>query len=61
MKPSQIIVFIQSEFDSGKKLVEIDSENPFKLRKCLYNLTRTQGLDWGFATLKHSVFVYAML
>jgi hypothetical protein len=61
MKPSQLIAFIQGEFDSGKKLVEIESENPTNLRKRLYKLTRVRGLDWGFATLSHSVFVYAMV
>lgn len=51
------IDFIQREFDGGKRLVEIKTNNPLKFRKNLYAIVHRRGLDWRFATLEHSVFV----
>jgi len=56
-KNQMMIESIKNEFDAGAKLVEIKTDNAFRLRKKLYNLSKEQGLLWRFATTSGSVFI----
>lgn len=48
---------IKKEFDSGKHIVEIKTDDALKLRKRLYKLARERNLMWNFSTTKGSVFI----
>ena len=55
------IRLIQSEFISGKRVVELQAKNPRAFRKLLYKAARRRGLWWSFSTLEGSVFVMRSL
>ena len=55
-KNELLIAFIQQQFNAGKWLVEIKSDDPMRLRKSLYELMRRRDLNWTFSIRDKSVF-----
>ena len=48
---------IKNEFATGKKFIELQSDNPVALQRLLYKAARRRGLLWSFAVSEISVFV----